>query len=524
MQGELKEDGGLSRTSFALKNVFVGVGGQILSILIGIVTRMFFVRLLAEEYLGLNGLFSSILTVLSFVELGVGPAIVYSLYKPLAERDQEQIQALMALFRKAYVIIGIAVAVIGASLTPFLPVIIEDMPENIPHIEVIYLLFVANTAVSYFFSYKKSLIIADQKQYVTTAYHYAFYVAMNVLQIIFLYITRNYFAYLILMISFTLLENIAISRRADKMFPVIRGKCTAELNPEYKKEITVNIKAIILHKIGLIVATAVDNILMSKMFGVIVVGIYSNYLLIIAPLNAIGGQIFSFTASLGNLKVTTKDDRAVGVFRIMEFIDFWVYSFAAVCLFVLFNTFIKIAFGENFLFPMVTVSLIVLNFYVDGRRKALLSLKDAYGLYYPDRFKPIVEAITKITLSILLGWRLGVNGIFLGTLFSKMICVFVEPYVVYKYGLGWRYLGDYVKRYLLYFLLCVLFVMITSLVASFMGNDGLLAFIGKFAVCLVLPNVLICLLFRKTEEFAWVASLAKRVFARGNRHKEDVAS
>ena len=281
------------------------MGGQIFSILIGIVTRVFFVRLLAEEYLGLNGLFSSILTALSFVELGIGPAIVYSLYKPLAERDQEQIQALMSLFRKAYILIGIAVAVIGAALTPFLSLIIEDMPENIPHIEVIYLLFVANTSVSYFFSYKRSLIIADQKQYITTAYHYAFYFVMNILQIIFLYITRNYFAYLILMIAFTLLENIAISMKADRLFPVITEKCTAKLNPTYKKEITTNVKSIILHKIGGIASTAIDNILMGKMFGLIVVGIYSNYLLIISPLNAIGGQIFSFTASLGNLKVTT---------------------------------------------------------------------------------------------------------------------------------------------------------------------------------------------------------------------------
>ena len=505
----------MSRTSFALKNVFVGVGGQIFSILIGLVTRVFFVRLLAEEYLGLNGLFSSILTALSFVELGIGPAIVYSLYKPLAERDQEQIQALMSLFRKAYLIIGVAVAVIGAALTPFLPHLIDEMPENIPYIKVIYLLFVANTSVSYFFSYKRSLIIADQKQYITTAYHYAFYFVMNILQIVFLYITRNYFAYLLLMIAFTLLENIAISMKADRLFPVITEKCTAKLNPTYKKEITTNVKSIILHKIGGIASTAVDNILMGKMFGLIVVGIYSNYLLIISPLNSIGNQIFSFTASLGNLKVTTDDDRAVGVFRIMEFIDFWVYAFASVCLFVLFNPFIKIAFGENFLFPTVTVLLIVLNFFLEGRRKAILSLKEAYGIFYQDRFKPIAETIVKIVFSVFLGLKLGVNGIFLGTLISKLICIVVEPYVVYKYGLGWQNLKDYVKKYLLYLVLCAVFVAVTAWLTSFGGDDGILPFIGKFAVCLVLPNLLICLLFRKTEEFAWVASLVKRIVAQG---------
>lgn len=502
---------GLSRTGFALKNVFVGVGGQIFNILIGIVTRIFFVRLLAEEYLGLNGLFSSILTALSFVELGIGPAIVYSLYKPLAERDQEQIQALMDLFRKAYTIIGIVVALLGALLTPFLSYLIQDMPDNIPHIHLIYLLFVANTSASYFFSYKKSLIIADQKQYIVTGYHYVFYFIMNILQIIFLYITRNYFAFLLLQILFTLIENIILSRKANKLFPVIKEKCTAKLNPVYKKEIIINVKSIILHKVGGIASTAIDNIVMSKIFGLITVGIYSNYLLIISPLNAIGNQIFSFTASLGNLKVTTEDDRAVGVFGIMEFIDFWVYLFGSICLLVLFNPFISIAFGEHLLFPMSTVILIVLNFYLEGRRKAILSLKEAYGIFYQDRYKPIVESITKVALSIILAMKMGVNGIFIGTLISKSICIVVEPYVVYKYGLGWQYIGQYIRKYLEYLVLFIVLAFVTYYLSSFIGGSGILSFIGKMVICLFIPNIIVILVYRKTVEFQWIANLFGKI-------------
>lgn len=499
------------RTEYVLKNVFVGVGGQIFSILIGLVTRIFFVRLLAAEYLGLNGLFSSILTTLSFVELGIGPAIVFSLYKPLAEKDDEQIKALMDLFRRAYITIGIFVAVIGAALTPFLPYLIEDMPENIPHINLIYLLFVVNTSVSYFFSYKKSLIIADQKQYVITAYHYAFYFLMNVLQIIFLYITRNYFAYLLLMIAFTLLENIAISQKANRMYPVIKKKHRAKLNASYRKEIVVNVKAIILHKLGGVVYTVSDNLIMGKLFGLITVGIYSNYLLVTSPLNSIGSQVFSFTASLGNLKVTTDDDRAIGVFRIMEFIDFWVYTFFSVCLLVLFNPFIELAFGEDYLFPLLTVLLIVLNFFFEGRRKAVLSIKEGYGIFYQDRYKPIAEAVAKIALSILLAIPYGVNGVFLGSILSRFICIIVEPYVVYKYGLGWQYLADYVKRYLLYLLLFAGLAGVTYALAAFCGDYGFMSFFGKIVICLVVPNLVIVLLFRKTEEFAWIWSLLTRL-------------
>lgn len=479
------------------------------SILIGLVTRIFFVRLLAAEYLGLNGLFSSILTTLSFVELGIGPAIVYSLYKPLAEKDNEQIKALMDLFRKAYVAIGVIVAVIGISLTPFLPYLIEDMPDNIPHIQLIYILFVVNTSVSYFFSYKRSLIIADQKQYIATAYHYAFYFVMNVLQIVFLYVTRNYFSYLILMIVFTLLENIAISRRADRMYPIIKGKERVLLNAAYRKEIVVNVKAIILHKLGTVVHLVSDNLIMGKFFGLVSVGIYSNYLLIITPLNTIGSQIFSFTASLGNLKVTTDDDRAVGVFRIMEFVDFWVYTFFSICLFVLFNPFIEIAFGTEYLFPLFTVALIVLNFYFDGRRKALLSIKEGYGIFYQDRYKPLVEVAVKVVLSIGLAIPYGINGVFLGGILSRFVCIVVEPYVMFKYGLGWQYLYDYVKRYLLYLILFISLSALTYIVASFCGDFGFWSFLCKILVCLIIPNFVIIVLFRKTEEFAWICDLMK---------------
>ncbi len=500
----------MSRTGYAIKNVFVGVGGQFFSILIGLVTRIFFVRLLAQEYLGLNGLFSSILTTLSFVELGIGPAIVYSLYKPLAERDNEQVNALMNLFRKSYIAIGVAVAAIGIALTPFLPYLIEDIPENIPHINAIYILFVVNTSISYFFSYKKSLIIADQRQYIVTACHYVFYFIMNALQIGFLYFTRSYFVYLVIMILSTFMENIVISQIASRKYPAFLSGHPCALRNEYKNEIIINIKAIILHKLGTVIHTVSDNLIMGKFFGLVSVAIYSNYLLIITPLNAIGGQIFSFTASLGNLKVTSEDDHAIDVFRIMEFVDFWVYAFFSVCLFVLFNPFIAIAFGENFLFPMFTVALIVLSFYLDGRRKALLSIKEGYGIFYPDRYKPLVEVTAKVLLSIGLAIPYGINGVFLGGILSRFVCIVVEPYVVYKYGLGWQYLSSYVKRYIMYFAVFVALTIVTYIAASLCGDGGLLPFVGKMMVCLVFPNIVIFLLFRKTTEFAWVWNTFKK--------------
>ena len=250
----------MSRTSNSIRNIKYAIFGQGIGIIISFFSRMVFVRILSAEYLGLNGLFTNILSILSLAELGVGPAIVYSMYKPLAEKNEYKLKALMSLYRKAYITIGIVIAVIGLTFTPFLDFFIKDIP-NIPNIKLIYLMFVANSSISYFFSYKRSLIIAGQKRYIATFYRYSFYFLLNIAQIIALLLTKNYILYLGLQIISTFLENVCVSNKADRLYPFIKTKGDERLDKAEKYTIVRNVKAMIFHKVGGTVINGIDNLL-----------------------------------------------------------------------------------------------------------------------------------------------------------------------------------------------------------------------------------------------------------------------
>ena len=282
----------MSRTRNSVRNLSYALIGQGLGFVISFVARIFFIRILGSEYLGLNGLFTNVLTILSLAELGVGEAITFSLYKPLAENDTKKCIMLMQLYKKVYTVIGCAILLIGVSLTPFLPLVIKNMPD-IPYINLIYILFVVNTAVSYFFSYKRNLIIADQKKYIATFYRYLAHAIFTFLEIIFLIITKNYIVYLFIMIAATLADNIMVSRKADKMYKFLKTEKQVPLDKESKDSIIKNTRAMMMHKVGNVVVNSTDNILLSMFVSLESVGLYSNYFFITNALNSITSHVFS---------------------------------------------------------------------------------------------------------------------------------------------------------------------------------------------------------------------------------------
>lgn len=258
---------------------------------------MVFVKTLPIEYLGINGLFSNVLAILSLAELGIGSAIVYSLYKPLAYGDKETIKSIMNLFKKGYVAIGYIILVLGLVWFPFLDSFIKN-GNSVPQVYYFYLLFLLNTVVSYFWTYKRSLLIADQKQYVVNIYQAVTQVLVSVLQIIFLLIFENYWCFIILMLLGTILENFIIAFKADKEYPYL-NEAAEDLDLDIKKQIAKNTKAMICHKIGDVVFFSSSNLVLSKFIGLAAVGIYSNYYMVIAALNTFASKFFeSITQAL----------------------------------------------------------------------------------------------------------------------------------------------------------------------------------------------------------------------------------
>ena len=504
----------MSRTINSIRNIKYAVIGQVFALFISFFARMFFVKILGSEYLGLNGLFTNIISVLSVVELGIGPAIIFSLYKPLAENDIPKIKALMNLYQRAYITIGIIIFILGSLLTPLLPFIIKDIPD-IPHIQLIYLMFVTNAAISYFFSYKRSLIIADQKRYIATAYRYGFFAILNIVQIIVLIITKNFIFYLGVQIFFTLLENILVSKRADRLYPYLRTPNKEKLDDDTKKIISRNVKAMLSHKIGGIIVNGTGNLLISKFVGVIAVGLYSNYYLIISALNLVFNLLFqSITASVGNLGVTQTRQRTYFIFNSLNLAGFWGIGFTAICLFNLFNPFINLWLGEEYLFQLEIVFLIVLNFYLNGMRRNVLTFKEALGLYWYDRYKPFFEVVINFIVSIVLVQEIGIIGIFIGSAISTLTtCFWVEPYILFKYGFKISSLS-YFKRYTYYTFILLISGLTTWFICYNINGGSLIAFLIKLLICIIVPNVFFSIAFWKTPEFKYLINILQSVLNR----------
>lgn len=510
-----------SRLDNSIKNVKFTAIAQAMNFVIAFISRKIFVHILSAEYLGLNGVFSSVISMLSLAELGIGTAICFCLYKPIYNSDEKTINSIMLFYKKVYTAIGIAVFTVGTALIPFLDFIIEELPE-IRFIKLIYFLFVTNSSLSYFFVYKKTLLIADQKQYISNLVHQFSVLIMNVLQIVFLLLTHNYFSYLIIMVLCTAGQNIFISKLVDKRYPFLNSKTAKPLDIELKKEIFKNVRAMAYHRVGGVVVNGTDNLIMAKAVSVVSAGLYSNYYLIKNTLISVINILFqSITSSVGNLGAEGGNDkRKEEVFEILNFLGAMIIGFCSICLFVLYNPFIEWWIGKEYLFDIKTVAVIVLNFYMFGMRQPVLTVRDALGIFWYDRYKPLAESVINIVASIILVLKFGIMGVLLGTLVSTVTTSFwVEPFVLYKHGFKSKCV-KYFLKYVFYSLVTVVTGAICYLVCGFVTTHNLtLSLLLKGLICCALSGIILLLVYVNTKEFKVLFSiLKKKLFARRNKN------
>ena len=505
----------MTRTTNSLKNIKYNYIFEVASILGSFISRRVFTRMLTQEYLGLNGTFASILSMLSLAELGIGNAIIYSLYKPLGEGDRETSAALMQLYKKAYTIIGLAIAVAGFAVAPFLDVIIKDMPD-IPHIRLIYLIFVFDTSLSYFFVYKQSLISADQRQRIVSGYRQCGKILLYVFQIIGLLLTHNYFVYLGLKVTSTIVINVLLSRKADRLYPWLKTVKPKPVDKITKSEIIRNSGAMLSHKIGSVVVYGTDNLLMSAFSGVKAVGLYSNYTLVADGLSSVYSILFSsVTASVGNLGATENDSKyKQNIFFRLNFLSGWIYGFSSVCLVVLFNPFIKLWLDETYLLPQKLSLIIAVNFYLNGMRKVTLTFRDAFGVFWYDRYKPLAESVINLAASILLAKKMGIAGIILGTTISTLATSFwTEPYVLFKYGFCCSIL-PFFKAYFKNTVVTVISGFIMWNICLLIPDNGIALFAVKTFVCVVGSNIFFLLAYCRSEELKFFVQFLRNLLVK----------
>jgi O-antigen/teichoic acid export membrane protein len=494
------------RSENSVKNSLFAVVGQAVSLLFGFITRRQFVRILGEAYLGVNGVFCSVLSLLSLTELGLGSAITYALYRPLADKDDESAGRIMNLFAFAYRIVAAAVMLLGLCLMPFLGYLTKDVHE-VSNLPIIYILFLVNSAASYLFSYRRALITASERDWRNSLNLSIFSIIQNAAQLFILVYTSNYILYLVAQLVCTLASNIEISHAASKMFPFI-GKVEGLPVKEKTDEIKKNVKAMFVNRFGGVAVTGTDNLLIASI-DVILVGLYSNYLLILQTIQVILAQVANaVTASVGNLIASDNSERRCEIYKNLIFVMSWMYGFSAIALDCLLTRFITIFFGEGLSIPEAAVHIMSLNFYLNGIRQPNLMYINAAGLFRPIRFKGFVEAAINLGVSALFMLSgMGLFGVLLGTTVSHFATsLWWEPYCVDRNCLGNGSARSFAKLNLFYGLVFVSSWVLTHLVVSVIPLGIVGFFIAVLSVAII-PNIIFLLLYHKTEQFCFIKSV-----------------
>lgn len=491
-----------SRTENAVRNIGAGMAIQILNKVMAFVVRMFFIKILNTEYLGLNGLFTNILNILSFAELGIGTAIIYNIYKPVAENDKEKIKSLMDLYKRCYNIIGCVIFIVGICIIPFLGLIIKDVPNIKENITLIYVLFLINTSSSYFFTYKRAIISAYQKERVINKYEGIFCLIRSVLEIMILILTHNYILYLMIAIITTILMNISISIKTDKMFPFLKDKNIKKLDKKETKSIFSNVKDLSIYKFGSAIMDGTDNIIISSMVNIATVGLCSNYTMIISAVKLIvSSALNGIIGSVGNLNTNASTEKKEKVFYEFQFITFWIYAFCSIALMILLDNFIVIWLGKEYVMNIGIAITLTLSFYITGTRFPAYTYRVTTGMFKKAKVAPFLCAILNVIFSIALGKKFGAIGIFAATSIAQLLSIsWIDPYLIHKYQFKTS-VKKYFKIYLVDIIIFIGTYIVTRLLASYIPNDGIVGFIIKMIIVIIIPNLIFLITFHKTEEF-----------------------
>lgn len=508
-----------SRTEYSVLNILTGVGGYFLNTLLGFICRMVFVRCLSAEYLGVNGLFSNIISMLSLAELGVSSAIGYALYKPLAENDEEKIASLMKIYSKAYRTIGILVAVLGMGLMPFLNVIIQEQPDITESIYLLYAINLFNTASTYFFSYRTSLLVAAQRNYIVGGINYAITIVQSILQMIFLLIFRNYLGYLLIQTAGTFTYNVLVSWVATKQFPFIRNKNVKPLPKDERRTLFANIRDLMIYKVSGMLINSTDNILITFFSGLATTGIASNYTMLVNTLNSLLGQVFNgLTASIGNHNASESVEKRYQMFSFLNMMNFWIFGWGALGIIFCSTDLVHLCFGEEYILSMEIPVIMAINFFSVGMMNAVWTYKHTLGLFHYGRFIQFFAGILNIVFSVLLGTKCGMPGILLATFVARCFTsLWYDPYVVFTYGFG-KSPMLYAKRIAKYLIILLAAAGLCQLSFTLIGGSLIMRTLLKVVLCSVVTNGVFIIAFHRSPEFqklkGYIGRICVKVFRR----------
>lgn len=497
------------------KNVFWSVAASASNILITLFAQRIFLSILDTEYLGLNGLFSNIISMLGIFELGVGTAIIFSLYRPLARGNLDEVKSLMKFYRRAYGIIATVVAVVGLSITPIIPNLIKETSIDI-NIYVIYCLFLADVVFSYLLSYRRSILYADRKNYTINIIHIAYLLVMNTAQLCILAATKNYYIYLTIKVVMRVIENYSIHLLVRKTYPYLNNLKDAHLDKKAEKKIMKSVRALFLHKIGGFIVLGSDNIIISKFIGLVEVGLYSNYYIIInATYTVVGQALSSLTPSVGHLLATKESTKTYETFRKTRFAVFLISCLVSAGFFVAVQPFVTLWLGENYTLSTFVVAILAINMFQRLQRYAYSVFKEAAGIFREDRFVPIVESIVNIVASVIFLNIFGLAGVFIGTVLSDLVLwIFSYPRFVYKKLFGRSYVNYFTETIGFFVLFSIITVISSAASMLFCQLPTASRLACSIFTTIIIFSSIIIIVFQKNDNFMYYKRMFKSKIVR----------
>lgn len=468
--------------------------------ILAFVERTIFIRCLSIEYLGLNSLFSNILNVLSMAELGISSAIAFALYKPIAENNYDLIKSYMSFFKKAYRVIGSVILAIGIILSPFINLFLEN-DQSIENASYYFLIYLFGVGLTYFYSYKQILIEADQKKYINQLVICFGSILRVIVQLIAISITHDYGVYIFLYLVFNVGKNIVLAVWADRLYPYLKDRKVAKLETRERKSIVRNIKALSLHKFGEVAIGSIDSLLISLLVDLRTLGLYANYQIITNALKSAMRVFYSsMGASIGNMCATEDRKQVYSSFVSLDFANYFISSVITVLMFALIQTVMKLWLGAYFVLNTSTVLLISLVFFIESNRNMVLNFHDACGLFWADKYKRVLEALINLVVSYLLGRKMGIDGIFIGTVVCNLVGFTIEVTVVFRNVFAFSPV-KYFLKYLLRLTATILISVFVFFSCSFIKGTSVLAALASMLLSITLVVLIYYLLYHRNKDF-----------------------
>lgn len=504
----------IERTKNASRNIVFGVMLKIYQIVVPFFMRTAMIYLLGAQYLGLNSLFSSVLQVLNLAELGVGSAMVYSMYKPIAEDDSKTICALMGLYKKYYTVIGAVILVAGGALTPFIPNLIkmDTVPEDI-NVHILYLLNLAATVLSYWvLAYKQSLLSAHQRNDVISKISMCSSSLTYIVQFLILYFYKNFYAYTIVVLMVGIVNNVITAIIVDHMYPQYGPK--GKLDKSEIKKINQSVKDLFTSKLGTVVYDSADTIVISAFLGMEILAIFQNYFYILTSVMGIISIVFTAcTAGIGNSIIVETKEKNFNDLKKFTFIISWFSGWCSACLLCLYQPFMDLWVGKKLMLDMPAVVCFSIYFFVRQINSLLNLYKDAAGMWHEDRYRPLVCAIVNLVLNLILVQFIGIYGVLISTVLT-ITCV-GEPWllknlftVIFRKAQFSGYLKQLASCCVSVFAGCTLTYLICNPINF---RFELWTLLVRGFVCCIIPNVFFIILFKNKSEYAEMLDLVDRM-------------